>query len=581
MSIIAQTTSGAEVEPTLLLSVVKPLLAFIPFIAYAWVTGSHLGRDCRRNQIEPARWSLIFVVAPVLALAVLLAIPIFWIGMPIALIILAAPVVIYVQIRNPRVIEQERWTFGALKIGESMQARKEAAALKAARLRFLDSSKREKPVPTKTDPLYAVHSAVELLIDPALQGRATRLELAPTPQGFIPIQFVDGMRYKRDAMPPDLATASIDYLKAAAGLDVNERRKKQAADFFVVSGDTMIRSSLVVAGGSSGQTLRIDFERERQLSKPFDSIGLLPTQVDILAPLTEISQRRGVVLVSAAPGQGLTTLLYSLIGRHDAFTCSVKSIEKTVELRVDGVDQQVWNPANPAVDYANHLQSIVRRGPDIVLVSDGAEARVGPLVANAASDALFYVGLGVNTPPGQELAAVLREWFRAVGDLEAGSKNLKAIIVQRLMRKLCEYCRQPHPRAADIIKRIGTPAGTTPQVMAASGKVQIKNRVEECPVCKGSGFLGQIGVHEVIGFDDETRGMLAANDAKGAYTTARRKLRAPALQEAALQRVREGVTSIEEYQRVFAQPSVAGGASARPSSPGSAPPASGAAAAAS
>lgn len=571
MSILAQTASGAEVEPTLLLSVVKPLLTFVPFIAYAWITGSRFGQDARRNQIDPARWSIIFVLAPVVAVALILGIDYFWIGFPAAVLVLGGTVLAYVWVRNPRVAEHERWNLGALKVGESVQARKEAAAVKAARLRFMDAGKREKPVPTKTDPLHAVHSAVEMLIDPALQGRATRLDLAPSPQGFVPVQLVDGVRYKRDPMPPDLATAAIDYLKGVAGLEVAERRKRQTADFFVVSGDTMIRSAIAVAGGSSGQTLRIDFEREKQLSKPIDTVGLLAPQMDILKPLTEIGQRRGVVLIAAAPGQGLTTLLYSIIARHDAFTCSVKSLEQLIEIRVDGVDQQLWNPSNPAVDYANHLQSIVRRGPDIVLVADGSEPRTGSIIASSAGDALFYVGLSVNVAAGQELAAGIREWFRSVGDLEAGSKHLRAVVTQRLVRKLCEYCRQPHPRSADILKRIGTPQGTTPTLFAASGKVQVKNRVEACPVCKGSGFLGQIGVHEVVGFDDETRRMLAANDAKGAYTTARRKLKAPSLQEAALQRVREGVTSIEEYQRVFAQPTPAPAGAAAGGSPGAGP----------
>lgn len=585
--ILGQTGSGVDVEPSMLLSVVKPALLLPPFIAYVWITGSKFDKDSRYFQIDPARWAVIFALAPIPALAAALLIPIFWIGWPVAMIILGATLAAYVLVRNGRVPESNRWNLGALKIGESVQARKEAAALKSARLRFLEPSKRERPVPVKDDPLHAVHMAVEMLLDPALEGRATRLELAPTPQGFIPVQVVDGMKFRREPMPPDVATAVIDYVKGVAGLDVAERRKKQSGDFWIVSGDTLVKTSLTASGGSAGQAIRIDFDREKQLSKPADQIGMFESQLKLLAPVLEPGERRGVILVATAPGQGLTTLLYSLVSRHDAFTCNVKSIEKQLELRVDGVDQQLWNPANPTVDFANHLQSMVRRGPDIILVSDLLEPRVGPVVAGAAGDTLFYAGISVNVPAGQEVGAALREWFRAVGDIELGAKPLRGIVTQRLIRKVCENCRQPHPRAAEIAKRIGAPAGAALNLVAASGKVQMKNRVEACPICKGSGFLGQLGVHEVLTFDSETRGLLAANDANGAYTTARRKLRSPTLLEAGLQRVRDGTTSIEEYQRVFAPPKapaaagvpVAAGAGggAAPAAGGAAPAAGGAA----
>ncbi|MBM4111940.1 MAG: hypothetical protein FJ253_00990 [Phycisphaerae bacterium] len=563
MIILSQTAPVSQVEAALLMSMVKPVLTLIPFVAYVWVTGSKFDRDARKRQLQPATWAIVFALAPVAALAAVLVIPAFWIGWPASLVILGGTLLAYVLYRNPRVEEEDRYTIGALKVGESIQARKAAAAVRAARIRFLDPQKREQPVPLKEDPLHAVHGAVEALVAAALEARATRLELAPTPQGFVPLQIVDGVRQRREPMPPDVATASIDYLKKMAGLDVNERRKRQNADFWVIDGETLVRTSLNVSGGSSGQSLRLDFDREKQLSKPFDSVGMIEGQRTLLAPLTELSSRHGVVLVAAAPGQGLTTLLYSLLSRHDAFTCSVKSLERQVELRIDGVDQQLYTAANAAVDYASQLQSIVRRGPDIVMVGDLSEPRTAQIIAPAATESvLFYVGLTVNAAPGAEVAAAMRDWFRAVGDLSKGAKPLQAIVTQRLLRKLCEYCRQPHPRAAEILKKIGAPSGTSPTLLAASGKVQVKNRVETCPLCKGTGFLGLIGVHEVVVFDDETRGMLASNDANGAYAAARRKHKSPSLLEAGLARVRDGTTSVEEFQRVLAPPKPAGDAAA-------------------
>ena len=211
MSILAQSAASPEVEPAMLLSVVKPILALIPFVLYVWITGSRLDKDARYFQIDPARWALIFAIVPILALACVLVIPIFWIGWPLSILMMGGTVLAYAAVRNPRVPEAQRWNLGALKIGESVQARKAASAQKSARLRFLDAGKRERPVPLKDDPRHAVHMAVESLLEPLVDNRASRLDLAPTQQGFVSAHVVDGLRYRRDPMPPDLATTAIDY----------------------------------------------------------------------------------------------------------------------------------------------------------------------------------------------------------------------------------------------------------------------------------------------------------------------------------------------------------------------------------
>lgn len=568
MVILAQTAPEATqavnaIQTAFLMSVAKPLLAFIPLVAFAWVAATKFDRDARYYQIDPQRWGAIFLAAAgVGALAVPL-IPIFWVGWPVEILILGGTAFAYVAIRNPKVPEKDRWNIGALKLGESMEARKAAAAMKAAAVRFLDGRKQERPVPLKDDPLFPVHQAAEQLIGPALEARASRLELTPTQQGFVATQTVDGVRFKGSPMPPDLATAVIDYVKGVAGADPTERRKRQTGDFYVLSGDTTMKTSLTVHGGSTGQSLRLDFDRERQLSRPFDSLGLLESQAKALAPFADPLERRGVILVTAVAGQGLTTAAYSLLSRHDAFTCNVKSLEKQIDLRMDGVDQQVWNASNPTVDYATALQSITRRGPDIVLVGEIAEPRAGQIVsAPGSADILFYVPIQVATAPGAEIGAAVTEWFRAVGDLKAGSQPLRAVVAVRLMRKLCEVCRVPHPRAAELAKKLGMPPASASSLLAAGGKVQVKNRVENCALCRGSGFMGQVGAFEVVVFNDEARQFLAAGDWKSAYAAARRATKLPTLQEAGLLRVRDGTTSIEEFQRVMnpPKPPAAGGA---------------------
>jgi type II secretory ATPase GspE/PulE/Tfp pilus assembly ATPase PilB-like protein len=123
---------------------------------------------------------------------------------------------------------------------------------------------------------------------------------------------------------------------------------------------------------------------------------------------------------------------------------------------------------------------------------------------------------------------------------------------QRLIRQLCPNCKSPFTPAPEQAKKLGIPSGKQVELFRPSGKIQVKNRIEDCPVCQGSAYFGQIGIFEVMMVDKDARQMLAENDFRGAYARAVRDAKMIQLQEAALLKVREGLTSLEEVQRVFA-----------------------------
>jgi type II secretory ATPase GspE/PulE/Tfp pilus assembly ATPase PilB-like protein len=161
-----------------------------------------------------------------------------------------------------------------------------------------------------------------------------------------------------------------------------------------------------------------------------------------------------------------------------------------------------------------------------------------------------------------------------MGDVKMAAAPLRAVVAVRMIRKLCIACRVPFQPSPEQAKRLAIPAGKAVELFRAGGKVQIKSKVEDCPLCKGTGFSGQIGVFEVVILDAEAREHLAKGDLKSAYNASRLKFKAPGMQEAALMRVREGVTSLEEVVRVFTPPA-AKPAAAKPTAKPATPPAAG------
>ena len=554
---------AADAVTAVLVSWYKPLLLVATFVPWAWLISSKLDKDARFYYLNHQMWNGIHLAAGVAALAAGIFIPIFWLGWPAAIVILLTPLLVYWKIRNASVPEGEEFQLTGQTLSAAMAARRQQRAARAATITFLGKDGAAGVIPDKEDPMFQIHLLAEDLLGGAKAARASKLELAVSSKGGSVAQTVDGIRYKRDPIPPDAGTRLVDYIKQQAGLDVNDRRRRQVGTFKMRSGTAESVVTLTTAGSSSGQTMRLDFDRTESRIKPFDAIGLHPSQMEALRKLDESHERHGVVLMGAPPGHGLTTACYSFINRHDAYTSNIKTLELEIETQIDGVDHVAWDPDNPNIDYATNLQSILRRDPDIVLIADVKDSETARVATEPGMNGpLIYVPQHIATISDQ-----IREWISRVGDVRQAVKALRVVTNQRLLRTLCPNCRQAFQPTAEQLRKLNLPANKVSQLYRASGKVQVKNKIEDCPVCGGSGYLGQTAAFEVMVIDDESRKLLQAGDLKGARALARRN-KMIYLQEAALTKVVNGETTIEEVIRVTAPPQ----AQPRPAEGGASPP---------
>lgn len=544
------TTLAASADAAILLSVVKPVLLLAAVVPYAWVVSSRLEPDTRYFHFNVALWNGIFLAAGIAALAAAIFVPIFWIGWPVAILLMAGTLFAYWQYRDARVPEDRKYRPFSGELREKMEARRAKRGLAKAQVSFVGARGEIRNVPNKEDPLLAVHLRVEELLVPALERRSSRVDIAPAKNGILASCLIDGVRANLATLGGEEAQAVVDYLKAQAGLDVQDRRRRQEARFSLNGPTGSVPLTITVSGSSAGQTLRLDFDRQSRLSRPYESLGLLDSQRAILDPLAEVHDRHGVVLVAAPAGQGLTTTGYSLLSRHDAFTCNIKTLERKIELRLDGIDHVEWDASNPSLPFSTQLQSILRRDPDVVLVGDTSEANVQSTAAAPGREGpLVYVLM-----PQPGVAAAITEWCRAIGDLKVATKPLRAVMTQRLVRTLCPNCKQPYQPPAEQLKKLGIPERAAGRIHRAVGKIQpARNRIEDCPVCQGSGYLGQVAVFEVMPITEEIRKHLLEGDLKAAVAEARRH-KMMLLPEAALAKIVAGETSIEEFARVFAPP---------------------------
>ncbi|MCH8823749.1 MAG: Flp pilus assembly complex ATPase component TadA [Planctomycetes bacterium] len=545
-----------------LVSFYKPLLMLITFLPWAWLISSKLDKDARYFHLNNRMWNGIYLGCGVAALATTLVIPIFWISWPAGILVLYCPIYVYWQVRNRSVPEGQQFTFTGEGISAKLASRKQSRATHGAAIQFIDNNNKNRDVPLKEEPLYIVHVLAEDLIGPALAARASEIRLEIGAAGCNVTQLIDGVRYKREAVPVDVALKMIDYLKDISGLNIEDRRRTQKSNFSMSSTGTKTQIAVNTRGSSSGQLMTLTFDRAEKLQKPFDGLGLLGSQLEALRKFELEHERHGIFLIGAPKGHGLTTSSYSFISRHDAYTSNIKTLEIEVQTHLDGVDQIAWDPSNRDVDYSTNLQSILRRDPDLVLTAQIPDRETGSVVAGPGmSGPLIYIPQAVST-----IAEQIRSWVSIVGDLKTAAKSLRAVTNQRLLRTLCPNCKQPYQPSAQQLQKMNLPSNKIKQLFGPGGKIQVKNKIEACPVCGGTGYLGQTAVFEVMIVDSEIQRLLTAGDLKGALAHARRN-KMIYLQEAALSKVIKGETSIEEVARVTASAKANGRSSATRKTP--------------
>ena len=208
------------------------------------------------------------------------------------------------------------------------------------------------------------------------------------------------------------------------------------------------------------------------------------------------------------------------------------------------------NVTDNAGDYTSQLQTIIRRDPEGILFADLVEPRAAKIAVKPGKEGpLIFI-----TMPATSMTELISKWASFVANPRQSFDALQAVVFQKLVRKLCENCRVAYKPSEDLAKQ-GLPLSTVEQLYRKGGQVEQKNKLIICPICKGSGYLGQVGVFETMFLDSETRKHLIAGDLKAAIACARRNKCFIRLQEAAWQKVASGETSLEEFGRVNMKPS--------------------------
>ena len=528
------------------ISIIKFLIFLVMFFGWlpllTWVY-----QDAKAVETKAVFWAGIVLGAGAAGTIIWLVIPVFVAGMLLYLIVVGATSLAYVKHRNSRVMDYDRvLTVEHIK---SLLVSKEKKLAGLKNFLFVTANNNEVPLPEpRTPDFFGYKTAYEILSD-ALWRRASSIMFSPTPQDYKIGYYVDGTSLKQPSIAKEQMQYFIRFVKQLADLDTKEKRKPQKGTFKIFQGENHTEWEVATAGSTAGEQIRIKQITQEAIPKLRD-IGLMPEQYEQLNKFGEIKQ--GVFIISGPNKSGVTTTLYALLRNHDAFLNNINTLERQPSHKLPNITQNIFNLSDSGTTtFAKKLQSVVRMGPDVVGVAECEDSETAQVACSAVKDGkIMYITLKADS-----VIQALAKWLKYVGDRRLAGGTLLGISNQRLLRKLCDECKQAYAPDKELFKKFNISAEKT-KVFYRAGKVLYDKRgkASTCENCQGTGYFGRMGIFEIIILNNELRKALAQTKSLPEIGTQFRRAKMLYLQEQALRRVISGTVAINEMIRVLSKP---------------------------
>ncbi|MGD8452002.1 MAG: ATPase, T2SS/T4P/T4SS family [Phycisphaerae bacterium] len=409
------------------------------------------------------------------------------------------------------------------------------------RVRLTGANRKVVPIPEEEEEREQYRLTQDLVFD-LLWQRATLVNVTPAGQGTKITYEIDGITKEREPLTRPEGDATIAFLKGITNLNPEERRKPQRGRILAAIGENRYDLVVETAGSTAGETLRVRVLGLENTGKT-ENLGFTEKQ---LAALPAVMQReKGVVLLSAPRGAGLTTTVYSFVRTHDAFLQNIQMLEYDHEIDVNNVTQKAFAPEGERT-FTEEVQRMVRSDPDILVFPEVREREAAAVICKGGGEKIrMYVGL-----VAEDVFDALRKWIALVGDKGAVAKALWMVTSQRLVRRLCGECKQPYKPEAAMLKKLNMPADTVLHRQPAPEYDKHGNPII-CQACQGTGYVGRVGVFDVLMVDAELREVIRSASSLSEVQTFAMKRGGLGIQTQALQKVLDGTTSIQEVVRVI------------------------------
>ena len=380
-----------------------------------------------------------------------------------------------------------------------------------------------------------VINLVNIIIQRAIEKRASDIHIEPF-ESTLKVRYrVDGILYLSESLPRKLQSVVASRIKLMARLNIAERRLPQDGRiaFGPKGSEVDIRVSTIPTLFGESVVMRL-LDQKGVLT--MRALGFRESAMEAFSRL--IRQPHGMVLVTGPTGSGKSTTLYAALSAIDSSAKKVVTIEDPVEYNIEGVNQIQVKP-QIGFTFANGLRSIVRQDPDVIMVGEIRDAETaGIAIHSALTGHLIFSSLHTNDAPGA--AARLLD-MGVEGYLI--SSSLLGVLAQRLVRVVCGKCKsacKPGDREKSLLEAAG---------LCPNGDFDLFRGLG-CEDCGGTGYAGRTGIFELMVMTDGLRALVSERRGSGEIKAAAVAEGMAELRADGLIKALDGITTIEEVERV-------------------------------
>ena len=374
---------------------------------------------------------------------------------------------------------------------------------------------------------------VNYLISNAVREGASDIHIEPKDKYMRTRYRIDGVLFEMKQSPLKMHPAVVSRIKIMADLDISERRLPQDGKIKVSVAGRAIDLRISTLPTNHGEKVVIRVLDSESITRGLEQLGM---EHDVMKGFGEqVAMPHGILLVTGPTGSGKSTTLYSALSQMDGDKLNISTVEDPVEYEL-GFCNQVQINEKIGLEFATSLRSLLRQDPDVIMIGEIRDNETARIAVQAA----LTGHLVLSTLHTNDAACSITRLVDIGIEPYLIAASLNGVLAQRLVRKICPECKEIY-QVSEHVARYVEKEGVEPgQIYHGAG----------CDSCRGSGYLGRVGIYELLIIDEQFRDMInkdtSVNNMRRSFHESGRR----SLFDDGILKVKQGLTTIEEVLRV-------------------------------
>lgn len=380
------------------------------------------------------------------------------------------------------------------------------------------------------------------IVTDGLALRAQLIRFEPKGERYQVIFYVDGVANPGPKLSKQQGMAVVQVVKLLSGLNIQNRKSPQSGGIFAELDEVSYQLRVATSPAEGGERLSIKAINIKEPLDRADDIGITDENKDKIRQLC--SGRHGLVLVSGPPNSGTTTTTFGVVRSIDAYQHTIFALADP-EHRDFSHIATAEKKEDDTLD--DELRRIIRMEADVIYLNPIKDEEYLRSILKIKNDISMIAEISA-----KDSVAGMIKFCKLAGSLETGVNSLRCVIGHKLIRTLCDQCKEAFRPNPKLIEKMSLPKSTKMLYRPPRETVDEEgNEIEPCEKCEGLGYYGRTLMMEIIEMTDEMKQLIISGAEPGKIRALAKKQGMPTFQKDGIRLVAEGKVSLDELQRVF------------------------------